>query len=751
MSILTESVQIENNFHFKAKIFDIGFEPLPFTDETFDFDIFERREGETVEIKKQEAKNEIAAKPLSIDDLLVPSGMAGLAALAADSYYGNKKTIPIKNRILDYIFVPIVSRLNASNDNYQITIFHKPIELIVPYSGYSIARLGSGYLVAQDYEIEDMGESFHYSEIKPVNYMQIPRLYNTLFSGREALPYTKLADDNYNIFESSLPEIKFIDGISIADNYLLHVAYTSMEETYETRIKPINYAENFTKAITENTIQVSITNIPIQAKTYHTKMPTTDYSPRLLEEVVEESAEICHKSALYHGNQSYIFFNLPKPQNDNERKNPDKDISDIVVQAFEYSQNQQEEAKPKENHQNQNTEGKNNYSEKKPESAKGNALAIPKGNSASAYREPRRYRRNNHGWEPRVITNLKYVPKSRIKNQLGNYGGNIKKSEQSKALIQNVPKQSEPDLKEYIFDVPAPQRLPELKKIPFEKDVFDALESFSYQHRLETCARDFSVVVYHTKTGRYYNSNGNLLMPTPSINKLALAATVAYYVQHEKLDWDQYVTIQKELIIQNDRLYFKEGQKIKLWDMVDLMLRRSVDTIFDHVVSALGYGDIDVGLQRNNKFMEDLGFSSIKINDIHKEGSNYNSNVADGDTLMRLMHFIKEGGVLNPEYSERIIGSMEREEWSPFFRGRKVARKVTSKPDGMAILGSMDEYIFFVGKDNFRGESLSEWAYDSQGNRYINQVTKRGVVEINSLDRHMKSFDKIFRRNYATK
>ena len=321
MFILTESVQTGNNFHFKAKIFDIGFEPLP-SHEAFDLDAFERREEEAIEAKKQEAKNEAAAKPLSIDDLLVPSGMFGLAALAINSYYGNKKAIP--NRILDYIFIPSASRFNVLNDNYRISIFHRPVELMPYAKGYSIAWFDAGYSVTQDYKPLQEKGILPYSEIKPVNYMHIPRL----FADREALPYTKIADDNYNIFEPKIPEIKIIDGIKITDIYLPHDAYSAIEENYETRIKPINYPIAF--AIEENTVQAPITNIPIQAKTYHAKIPATDNSPRLLEEVVEESPEISHKAALYHGNNpSYIF--LSKHQNDNERKNHDKDISDAVI------------------------------------------------------------------------------------------------------------------------------------------------------------------------------------------------------------------------------------------------------------------------------------------------------------------------------------------------------------------------------------------------------------------------------------
>ncbi len=739
MFILTESVQTGNNFHFKAKIFDIGFEPLP-SHEAFDSDGFERREEEAIEAKKQEAKNEIAAKPSSIDDLLVPSGMLGLAALAIDSYYGNKKAIPITNRMLDYIFIPSASRFNVLNDNYRISIFHKPIELIPYAKGYSIAWFDAGYSAARDYKPLQEKGILPYSEIKPVNYMHIPRLYSALFADREALPYIA-AKNYYDAFEPKIAEIKPVDGIKIADTYLPHAAYTSIGENYETRIKPINYSRAFAKSIEETAIQAPTANIPIQIKTHHAKTHLTDNFPRLLEEVVEESPEISHKAA-YSGhriNVPYIFFNLPKPQNDNERKNHDTDISDAVLQAFEPDEQENQivyrhvEQKPA----NDNT---------KMEEPSHSINHKQDTDDISDYKDPERRRNTDMDYKlpakkektkyRAIIKNLK-KKMDEARRTAKEYSSLVSKTQSDKTEYKTQNAKSETKQEE-AYDVPTPQRQPELNKISFEKEIAEALEHSAYEHKLETGAKNLGFAVYDMETKRHFGHYANMLLPTPSINKVALAATIAYYVQHGKLDWGQELTIQKDLIIKNDGSYnIKEGRKVKLGEMVDLMLRRSVDTYFNHILFALGDGDVYAGIEKNNKFMDDLGFQSIKIGDIHTENSNYNSSVSHADNLIGLMYFLMKGNVLEQRNSSMIIGAMEKEEWSPFFKG---PRKITSKLDGMGILGVIEgRYIVFSEVDDFNGRKLAEHAYNEHGNRITNRATPLGVSVINSIARNINS------------
>jgi len=756
------SISIDfNGIRFRPKIFDTGFEPLPLnSDEVPVGDGFERREADTdIEVKEENKKPKVVLFPSSIDGLLVPEGVSGLSDLV--STISNKKLI--ENNILVYLFFQDTSKLNVTNDNDPRYLVHNtPFDFSSskPYPrSYTIIFTPTNYFVEKYETLEEIREGVHYSGAESVDYLRIPRLYDVrLFWAREeVMHYTEpIIEISYDVSEFHIPKIKPIDKVEQTPRIFYRAdtePYPRRSDIYRLEIESIRIPKASIETLVQSEIKVD----------YAQKAVTTNYVPEttLLEVAVEESSNSVTNNVIYfdfRADTSVASFNLPVHQHNNKRKNPESDISKVVIKAFDNSKQEQRQIY-------QETDLEEDFFRMETANANDNVIYTEQRDAKIDYRDPQR--RNNFEWNYKKVktkyqSTLRNLEKrlKEITNKTKNYfSKNSLNSVQDEANLDlSLPEpikgvddfESEPVINkiknkykseripEKTYEVPTPKKQPELKKIPFNQEKIEAFDYSSYQHKISTGAKDFSMVAYNIKTGEYYSHNGNMSMPLPSLNKIALAATVAYYAQHGKLDLDQYVTIQKDLILDNDRVYkAKEGQKVKLGDMVDAMLTRSVDTYFNHILFALGYGDVDLGIERSNKFMDDLGFSAIKINDVHTGTSNYNSSVADGDTLVRLMYFIDRGDVLKPKFAERINNAMENEQWSPFFKGR---RKITATYDGMGLVGITDDgYIVFHAINDFHGEQISKKKFDDHGERRGNDSAGRGMNLITNFADYIRS------------
>jgi len=763
ISILTAFNQTRFSvFGFRPKVFDKGdegFGTLPFSSDgisnrTCDGDGFERRELDaSVEVKGESPEIQDDIADTSLESRLVPSGLVGLDALT--SINPNKKIISKQNNVLAYLFFPNTSSFNAANDNDLRELIDTAIELpsTVPYSrGYKIEGILVDYAFQNDYEpIKHSDTGVHPGE--PYR-LELELFYLRLIRPRKELAGYNPLSEVYKVDETisfdfqeirhlEFPDIKPFD-YSLPKPVTIYSNIPTMEPRFFVPASEIkaDYMQNPSIPIsgfTQSDIRIDFIQRSLISR--YTKSELEVYSPRPqtfakydpkirpLDDVVETSFHDSPRISV----PSFVAETFPLEESinlhvhpnksRNRNPNPESDISDIVVRAFEPRNEEQEQRIV--------------YQETEPEPANDNS---PRWAADDNYRERTENNNFSDDKNPRRNRNDFQFNYRNIKTKYKSILRNLKKRlmEISQTNnIKNKPNSDSPSL-DNNYEVPTPQKLPELEKNPFDRETIEALEYSSYEHKRTTGAKDLGLVVYDMETGRYFGHNGRMQLPTGSINKVGLAATVAYYVQHGKLDWEQEITIRNDLIIENDGTYdFKEGQKIKLGDAVDLMLKRSVDTYFNHILLALGNGDTDTGKERHDKFMRDLGLPSIKIGDIHTETSNYNSTVAYGEDLVGLMYHIKIGNILEQGNSNRIIGAMEKEEWSPFFKG---PRKITSKIDGMGILGIIeDRYIIFSEVNDFYGKILAEHAYNKLGDRITNRATPHGKIVINSLDKTLKT------------
>ncbi|MBN4048989.1 hypothetical protein JYT91_00060 [archaeon AH-315-M20] len=210
-----------NAFRFRPN-FDIGFESLPLdSDETYDADGFERKEEDTaVEIKSKDEKTEENFKPKCIDDLLIPSGLSGLSALAISFYYGNKKTIP-KIDIFPYIFFPSSSKLIAANDNHpRYLVYRATFEFStsMPSPRYSTTVLSPDYTHAEIYETYTSTEPYRIAFTETTYEIKLdlfdPRLVvrpREDLIAYESLPETYTIQDSPLTFPFELHEPKTFD------------------------------------------------------------------------------------------------------------------------------------------------------------------------------------------------------------------------------------------------------------------------------------------------------------------------------------------------------------------------------------------------------------------------------------------------------------------------------------------------------------------------------------------------------------
>jgi len=758
----------------RPKIFDIGINFLPFYDNgsaSADGTFRRKEEGTEIAARKEEAA-ELRPKYNSIDDILVHPDKGSLDGLASAFYYNNpfsNSSIILLKEILDYIFIPLVSPLSASSDNYPMLSIYGQIESAsaMPYpKGYFIARFHVDYSVNQDYEQQERAKAPHFSPLESIEYAQIPMFYRAGLPSYQTklVTYTKPANDNdyrasnLNLPASKLAGIANTRQIANKDNFYLPAKrladYPAKEGAYKLQVQAIDH--------TENSIEDIIGQKDADIMEMSEDKP--DYAPKLLEDIVDGIADKDIDTADdldysdFRFESLYSFFNLAKFKSYYSDNDTELDFSNMLLEKFEFDDGNKisygaskiealVDNSPDDeidDQQRRIIDSSIRYEPSNDNSAEAlNRVRLHREENilVDDYKDPEQ-RRDNSKWKYKT----KIIPEpmsleirlERDTQVADDYISVDSKVQISKSEISDTKTDPKQEKRYKASEVPAPKRQQELKRAPFERHIAENLEQIASDYKLETGAKNTGFVVYDMETNRYFGDNANMELPTPCINKVALAATIAYYVQHGKLDWDKEITIQKDLTIENDGFYkIKEGQKVKLRDMVDMMLSRSLDSYFNHVLYALGEGNVKEGIEKNNKFMHDLGLESIKIADVHMEGSNYNSNVAHGNDLVGLMYLLTRGDVIDGENSEMIINAMGKEEWSRFFKG---PRKVTSKPDGMGIIGVIDgRYVVFIDADDFYGEKLAETAYKDNGERMTNRATPLGVKVINSLAKEVKS------------
>jgi len=721
-----------------------------------------------IELKEEAPENEISSIPNSIDDLLVPSGLSGLGALAISFYYDYKNKITGQSNPLAYIFVPDFSQLNVANDNHPREDIYPKIELVslTPYPRrYTIAFAPADYFAEEYGTIKEIEEITYYSEIKPVDYIMIPRLYAVrLFASRdEILPYTQPANDNnFDVSEFRVPEIEVawteIEQTRVSRVYLADtksISYPRIEDLYRLRAEPISTPRNSIETLVQPEIRID----------YEHEAVTEDYVPAkiLLEDTVVNIYKHAKVNTLNFPVEDNLDNLIKFPANDNNpkrNKNPKTDISTIVIQAFDSSEQEQEQNVV---YQDTDTDPeKSNYPK---EAANDNTNYRDDRENVSIDRDPER---NNINFElkyARSKNNPKKTPKpnklriayKKAQNNLRytfSVNDNTKPAyAENEVVIEDYPEGQ--NLQQYgkakinknqhpnRQDSDPPEKDP-LEKIcykikekkPFSADTHNALEDFAYYMMAmgflddvreqvdapkigETMGspKDFVMIVHDLETGEYYGHNDNIVLPTTCLLKPAVALAVEHYAQEYGLDLDQEITLQENLILDRERSIFNDllpGKKVKLRDAVKRMLSESSNTDYNHVLFALGNGDAKYGMKLTVDYMHQLGLKSIQINDVHTSGSNFDANISNGADVNTLMGYLQLG-ILGGEYKSLVLDSLKQAIGNMYDGMGKIA----SKRDSIAVSGVIQgRYACTVIMNDFHGEHLSE-AYLEEGSKKL--------------------------------
>jgi len=277
-----------------------------------------------------------------------------------------------------------------------------------------------------------------------------------------------------------------------------------------------------------------------------------------------------------------------------------------------------------------------------------------------------------------------------------------------------------------LYRIPMPEKQSMIEKKKFSQDIIDQFESMSNDIKRELNPSKFAFAIYDRETGQYYGHNDQEIISAPCLNKAAAAFAVAYYAQNGLLDLNQKVEIQEDLVLYRERLDFgkfkRKGATVYLRNLVRFMNERSIETSLNHILYTLGEGDVELGKERVNSLMESLDFSSIKINDLHLPGNNYDSNVSNAETFVRFMDFIGYNDVLNPEYSGFVRSTLQQERSMAALKeitlkGLPALFRPTVKEDGLSLAGLIDErYSLVIMMDGFK-YPITKKQYETQNGK----------------------------------
>jgi len=781
---------------FKPKLFDTVFEFKPvFSDETSNGDGFKRREEEAIiELKEEAPENEISVESELLEDRLAPEGNSdGLEALTI-SNTDDKKIAITRANPLAYIFVPDFFQLNAANDNLPRVDAYPKIELVslTPYPRrYTIVFAPADYFDEEYGKIGEQSERVHYSEIEPVDYMNVPRLYAVrLFASRdEILPYTQPANDNnFDVSEFRAPEIKYADVVTSAQLSIASEIYlaeigplpdSKREDLYRLRAESISTPKNSIETLVQPEIKID----------YEPEVVTEDYVPVkiLLEATVESSYKLAKVNTRNFPVEDNLDNLIKLPTNDNEpKRNQHQDISNIVLQAFskdkdEYSSNQElvyQEADP---------DSETNFFPT--EAANDNVNHREERNNISDYKDPER-RWNIFEWKFKIVKyyrnpktiidkklrqvyneTRKIISKSvnkisDIYNRLTGYLITNKKVKRNNIYnTQNIDRVksntnstklniSEDDIYYGLkgpTKIPIPKKLHSIQTKDFSQDKIDAWEDMAYNIKLALGPKNMTIGFQNIETGEFYCHNGKLRIAGPSLDKIALGLVFAFYAQNNLIDFSQQVTIQDNLVLEREKNFteFKTGNKIKYDRLLYQTLSESSDTAFNHLIYILGEGNVQLGLIRARKSLRYMGLESIEINDIHQHNSNYMSNVLDVEALLRLGIAIENNEILNPQYSKTFKDTLKNEKWAYIFNG---IHKGTCTPYGMGQMGVHEDKSVSNGKwaialifDDFNGDTMFNQVYEQENGKSIlkNKGSNLGFKVANALDMSIKGFMEI--------
>ena len=614
-----------------------------------------------VDSKKEIPQNKVVPKINSIDDILIPNGLGSLSDLALNSYYYGRKNLDDKTNFLNYVAFYFYPKA-AANGNYPIIPNKIPEIKLVPYQiTYKIGIFGSDYINLQEYEPLPERQITFYSQRTSIDYIILPQPYN--FQAFRNISYTNSAKGNFypDLMSGITPPSfnaltsKAFFGFQSNSIYEKPISVPvkitgATQETFSNFWENFDYKRIYGKTLSKKNIE-SVLQPEVRPDSGYLSVPLAAHSA-----LISPAEIILIKNAV--PNHDLLLENIVNPANDNDHaqksniaKNPE--ISDVVVQALQYNPSQEETNKPMKNYQN--TERKNDYPEKRSGYAKGSAVAPPKRNGISiAYREPRRYRRNNSEWKPAAAENRATISRySKTKKGKSALKSHIKKGSKGHQAKNSIAGNAS-DLQEKVYALPTKDKLNQdnLKyniNLELSERLQDAGKSFE---RLYGCK--FSYIAVDVPTSEIIASrNENEMVPVGSMSKIGIVRVLLELSQHGKINLDEEVYIRNSLKPKN--YGYEAEDKMTYKQIINEIVKDE-----KHSSNGVANAAIDkIGLLRLNKMLRELGYENTSFSDYSLPRANYRGNQTSMTDTAKMMLDMLNGAGLDERHHKMALNALK--------------------------------------------------------------------------------------------
>jgi len=274
----------------------------------------------------------------------------------------------------------------------------------------------------------------------------------------------------------------------------------------------------------------------------------------------------------------------------------------------------------------------------------------------------------------------------------------------------------------------------------FDAETVQGIESF-LEHAKNLGYKNVAFFAYNEATGEKYGHRANKVISTPSINKLALAFAVMYYLQEGLLDASKPIAIKKRLVLEreigNYKVFGDEKKSISYQELIKLVVEESVNSASNHLLELLGgEGGYEKGIERFNHAMKQFGFSTIEINSLYLRGHAYHKNHASMEHLAKFKHFMMNGNTLKEEYFQQLKNHLQNECWTSAYRKGKALKeydavmKPTVTEKGMGFVGHAGGIYFSVMLDDSDKKLYSEPADKKDMH---NKMEPAGIATVNAF------------------
>ncbi|MAT68652.1 MAG: hypothetical protein CMJ58_03935 [Planctomycetaceae bacterium] len=174
---------------------------------------------------------------------------------------------------------------------------------------------------------------------------------------------------------------------------------------------------------------------------------------------------------------------------------------------------------------------------------------------------------------------------------------------------------------------------------------------------------DVAIALKYLPTGESFAYRADVPMPTASLIKLPLMATVYHAVDAGRLDPQQMLTLAEEDKVPGSGILteqFSPGLRLSLHDAIHLMIRHSDNTATNLVAGA-------VGLAETAKYMEELGMPETKLHSLvyrrdtslfPERSQQYGLGSTTAADQVKLLELLATGQLVSPKSSEAMLAHL---------------------------------------------------------------------------------------------